>query len=101
MRPIEDDPVGFVRYVQRLVREAEARDENREPKPADTQALRARVSEQWAQSCPVCVAELATVTLTTSEGKVQIGPKCSRILEQLARLAGMDPKRAPALKVLR
>jgi hypothetical protein len=54
-----------------------------------------------ADSCPVCLAELATVTLRTEEGETRLGPKCSRILEQLARLAGMDPKRAPALKVLR
>lgn len=53
------------------------------------------------EQCPVCSAEWATVKLTTNEGTVQIGPKCSRILEQLARLAGMDPRRAPALKVLR
>lgn len=59
------------------------------------------MTEQWAESCPVCQAELATVRLSTPDGTVQIGSKCSRIIEQLARLAGMDPKRVPALKVLR
>jgi hypothetical protein len=59
------------------------------------------VTEQWAESCPVCSAELATVQMFTSEGSIRVGPKCSRILEQLAKLMGAETKRIPALKVLR
>jgi hypothetical protein len=50
--------------------------------------------------CPVCSAELATVRLSTDDGEVRIGPKCSRLLEQFARLMGVTPKRAPALRVM-
>lgn len=58
------------------------------------------MGEQWAQSCPVCLAELATVQMSTDAGAVRVGAKCSRLLEQFARLMGAEPKRQPALTVV-
>lgn len=52
------------------------------------------------QSCPCCEAELATVKMSTDAGEIQIGPKCSRLLEQFARLMGANPQRRPALTVV-
>lgn len=51
--------------------------------------------------CPVCERELATVILATSEGKVRVGPQCSRMLEQLVKLMGAQTKRRPVLRVVR
>jgi len=50
--------------------------------------------------CPICLSYLATVRMSTADGEVRIGPKCSRLLEQFARLMGVKPKRAPALTVV-
>jgi hypothetical protein len=54
--------------------------------------------EDPAPSCIACEAELATVTLRTELGEIRIGPKCSRLIETLARLCGLDPKRRANLK---
>ena len=50
-------------------------------------------------TCPICEAELATVTISV-EGSVKVGPKCARLLTAFVRLMGEEPKRRPALTVL-
>lgn len=55
--------------------------------------------DRLAESCPACEAELATVRLRTEMGEVWIGPKCSRLLEALAKLCGLNPRRRRALRV--
>jgi hypothetical protein len=49
-----------------------------------------------------CGAEWATITVTTELGSVRVGRRCIGILvEMLARLSGLEPKRRPALKAVK
>jgi hypothetical protein len=55
-------------------------------------------------SCEACNAELASVELffgsKRSDGTVWLGNKCGRIVQILAKLAGVDPKRGTPLRVV-
>jgi hypothetical protein len=52
-----------------------------------------------ADSCAICLAELATVSISL-QGSVKVGPKCARLLTAFVRLMGEEPKRKPMLRVL-
>lgn len=55
------------------------------------------------EACPVCKAEPATVVLSVcGGGKIRVGPKCSRFIEQFVLLMGAEPRRSqrPTLRVV-
>lgn len=53
------------------------------------------------EACPCCESEPAEVLLSTEVGEVRVGPRCSRLLEQLIRLAGARTIRKRRVPVLR
>jgi hypothetical protein len=52
------------------------------------------------EPCPVCESELATVVISSPDGKVVVGRKCAALLEKLSALRGVATIRRPVLRVV-